>query len=47
MGKPYPVVKGTTNRRSFKTFTKENQAVIVELENGKHHIITNMILLAL
>lgn len=41
MGKPYPVVKATTKIDEVsKLFTKENQAVIVELENGKHHIIT-------
>ena len=41
MGKPYPIVKaGTSIEDVSKLFTKENQAVLVELENGKHHIIT-------
>ena len=41
MGKPYPIVKaGTSIEEVSKLFTKENQAVLVELENGKHHIIT-------
>ncbi len=41
MGKPYPIVKaGTTIEEVSKLFTKDNQAVIVELEKGKHHIIT-------
>jgi cystathionine beta-synthase len=41
MGKPYPVVKmGTPIEEVSKLFTKENQAVLVDLGNGKHHIIT-------
>jgi cystathionine beta-synthase len=41
MGKPYPVVKaGTSIEEVSKLFTKENQAVILELENNRHHIIT-------
>jgi cystathionine beta-synthase len=41
MGKPYPIVKaGTSIEEVSKLFTKKNQAVLVELENGKHHIIT-------
>lgn len=41
MGKPYPVVKvGTAIEEVSKLFTKENQAVLVDLGNGKHHIIT-------
>jgi cystathionine beta-synthase len=41
MGKPYPVVKiGTAIEDVSKLFTKENQAVLVDLGNGKHHIIT-------
>jgi cystathionine beta-synthase len=41
MGKPYPIVKlGTTIEEVSKLFTKENQAVLVDLGNGKHHIIT-------
>jgi cystathionine beta-synthase len=41
MGKPYPIVKaGTTIEEVSKLFTKDNQAVLVELEKGKHHIIT-------
>lgn len=41
MGKPYPVVKSTASLEDIsKLITKDNQAVLVELENGKHHIIT-------
>jgi cystathionine beta-synthase len=41
MGKPYPIVKlGTTIEEVSRLFTKENEAVIVDLENGNHHIIT-------
>ena len=41
MGKPYPVVKaGTLIEEVSKLFTKENQAVLVDLGNGNHHIIT-------
>lgn len=41
MGKPFPVVKlGTPIEEISKLITKENQAVLIELENGKHHIIT-------
>ena len=41
MGKPYPVVKaGTAIEEVSKLISKDNQAVLVELENGKHHIIT-------
>ncbi|MFM2369345.1 MAG: putative cystathionine beta-synthase [Bacteroidota bacterium] len=41
MGKPFPIVKlGTAIEEVSKLFTKENDAVLVELENGNHHIIT-------
>ncbi|WP_394759976.1 pyridoxal-phosphate dependent enzyme [Flavobacterium sp.] len=41
MGKPYPIVKaGTAIEDVSKLFTKENQAVLVDLGNGNHHIIT-------
>jgi len=41
MGKPYPVVKAATSVDEIsKLFSKDNQAVLVELGNGKHHIIT-------
>ncbi|RDI51443.1 pyridoxal-phosphate dependent enzyme [Flavobacterium glaciei] len=41
MGKPFPVVKhGTPIEEVSKLFTKENEAVLVELANGNHHIIT-------
>ena len=41
MGKPYPVVKaGTSIEEVSKLITKDNQAVLIELENGKYHIIT-------
>ncbi|TDO96512.1 pyridoxal-phosphate dependent enzyme [Flavobacterium sp. 245] len=41
MGKPFPIVKlGTPIEEVSKLFTKENDAVLVELGNGSHHIIT-------
>lgn len=41
MGKPYPIVKlGTAIEEVSKLFTKENQAVLLDLGNGRHHIIT-------
>lgn len=41
MGKPYPVVKKSTKLEEVsKLITKENQAVLVDLENGSHQIIT-------
>lgn len=41
MGKVYPVVKKSTSIEEVsKLINKENQAVLVDLENGKHHIIT-------
>jgi cystathionine beta-synthase len=41
MGKPYPVVQlGTTIEAVSKLFNRENAAVLIDLGNGKHHIIT-------
>ncbi|CAM1346850.1 pyridoxal-phosphate dependent enzyme [Tenacibaculum crassostreae] len=41
MGKVYPVVKKSASIEEVsKLINKENQAVLVDLENGKHHIIT-------
>ena len=41
MGQPYPIVnKGTSIEAVSKLFTKDNQAVLVDLGNGRHHIIT-------
>ena len=41
MGSAYPVVKGNASIEEVsKLITKENQAVLVELENGQYHIIT-------
>ncbi|WDF60677.1 pyridoxal-phosphate dependent enzyme [Flavobacterium sp. KACC 22758] len=41
MGKPFPIVKlGTPIEEVSKLFTKENDAVLVDLANGNHHIIT-------
>lgn len=41
MGDPYPVVKeGTTLEEISKLITKNTPAVLVELANGNHHIIT-------
>jgi cystathionine beta-synthase len=41
MGKPYPIVKlGTSIEEVSKLFSRENAAVLIDLGNGKHHIIT-------
>ena len=41
MGKPFPVVKLSTSIEEVsKFFTKDNDAVLVELGNGNHQIIT-------
>ena len=41
MGKPFPIVKlGTPIEDVSRLITKENQAVLIDLGNGKHHIIT-------
>ena len=41
MGKPFPIVKiGTPVEDVSKLITKDNQAVLVDLGNGKYHIIT-------
>ncbi|ALM50705.1 cystathionine beta-synthase [Flavobacterium psychrophilum] len=41
MGKPYPVVRANTSIEEIsKLINKDNQAVLVDLGNGKHHIIT-------
>ena len=41
MGAAYPMVKAKASIEEVSKLTnKENQAVLVELENGKHHIIT-------
>ena len=41
MGKPYPIVKkGTSIEEVSKLINKENQAVLVNLGDNKHHIIT-------
>ncbi|WP_130736418.1 pyridoxal-phosphate dependent enzyme [Flavobacterium sp. J27] len=41
MGKAFPIVKATTPVEEVsKLINKDNQAVLVELENGKYHIIT-------
>ena len=41
MGKPFPIVKqGTSIEEVSKLFTRDNAAVLLELENGAHHIIT-------
>lgn len=47
MGAPYPVVKATaTVDEVSKLINKENQAVLVEMENGKFHIITKYDIIA-
>ena len=41
MGKPFPIVKsGTPVEEVSRLITKDNQAVLVDLGSGKHHIIT-------
>ena len=41
MGKPFPIVKANTSIEDVsKLINKNNQAVLVEMENGKYHIIT-------
>ncbi len=41
MGRSYPIVKmGTPIEAVSQLFTKDNQAVLIDLENGKYHIIT-------
>lgn len=41
MGKPYPIVqKNTSIEEISKLINKDNQAVLVDLGGGKHHIIT-------
>jgi cystathionine beta-synthase len=39
MGKPFPMVQKVPLEVS-KLFTRENPAVLIDLGNGKHHIIT-------
>ncbi len=41
MGRPYPIVQENTPVEEVsKLINKDNQAVLVQLENGKYHIIT-------
>ncbi|NVJ88661.1 MAG: pyridoxal-phosphate dependent enzyme [Flavobacteriaceae bacterium] len=41
MGKPYPIVKKSAKLEAVsKLISKENEAVLVDLENGNYHIIT-------
>jgi cystathionine beta-synthase len=41
MGSPYPIIKmGTSIEEVSKLFSRENTAVLIDLGNGKHHIIT-------
>jgi len=41
MGAAYPIVQANASIEEVsKLINKENQAVLVALENGKHHIIT-------
>ncbi|RWX03858.1 pyridoxal-phosphate dependent enzyme [Flavobacterium cerinum] len=41
MGKPYPIVQANTSIEEIsKLINKDNQAVLVDLGNGRHHIIT-------
>ncbi|HEY4617103.1 MAG TPA: pyridoxal-phosphate dependent enzyme [Flavobacterium sp.] len=41
MGNPYPIVQlGTTIEEVSKLFSRENAAVLIDLGNGKHHIVT-------
>ncbi|TRW25119.1 pyridoxal-phosphate dependent enzyme [Flavobacterium zepuense] len=41
MGKPYPIVQANTSIEEIsKLINKDNQAVLVDLGDGRHHIIT-------
>ena len=41
MGKPFPIVQSDTSiEKISKLIDKETGAVLVDLGNGKHHIIT-------
>jgi cystathionine beta-synthase len=41
MGKPYPIVLANTSIEEIsKLINKDNQAVLVDLGDGRHHIIT-------
>lgn len=41
MGKPYPIVQANTSIEEIsKLINRDNQAVLVDLGNGRHHIIT-------
>ena len=41
MGSPYPIVqRGTSIEEVSKLFTRENAAVLIDLGEGRHHIIT-------
>ena len=41
MGKPFPIVLASASIDEVsKLINKDNQAVLVDLGNGKHHIIT-------
>ena len=41
MGKPYPIVSAAASIDEVsKLISKDNQAVLVDLGNGRHHIIT-------
>lgn len=40
MGQPYPIVQAKAKVEDIAPLFKTHQAVLVELENGKHHIIT-------
>ncbi|WP_299050677.1 pyridoxal-phosphate dependent enzyme [uncultured Polaribacter sp.] len=41
MGKPYPIVKKSAKLEHIsRLISKKNEAVLVDLENGNHHIIT-------
>jgi cystathionine beta-synthase len=41
MGKPFPVVKSETPVEDVsRLITKDNQAVLIDLGEGKYHIIT-------
>ena len=41
MGKPFPIVSASASIDEVsKLISKDNQAVLVDLGNGTHHIIT-------
>jgi cystathionine beta-synthase len=40
MGGPYPIVQMGTSIEVSKLFNRDNAAVLIDLGEGRHHIIT-------